>query len=137
MYVVVDVWGRLRFALQAAKGMNYLHELEPPVIHRDLKSENLLIDENMNCKVADFGICTFKCSTDYTMTSVGTPIYMAPEIICKTSRAYTTKVDVYSFGILLVEMYTGIRPYSCDRFRDMFPAEVGLPYLLFFDWWSR
>jgi serine/threonine protein kinase len=65
---------RLRMLLSAALGVNYLHTLEPVIIHRDLKSSNLLVDENWNVKVADFGFARLK-EDNATMTRCGTPCW--------------------------------------------------------------
>ena len=101
---------RLKFALNAAKGMSYLHEHQ--IIHRDLKPHNLLVNENWRCKVADFGISTHANESvdNSTADNIGTPYYMAPERF--NSNYYSEKVDVYAFGVLLCELYTGTRPYS-------------------------
>lgn len=100
----------LRVAQGIARGMHYLHTLPTPVIHRDLKPANILLEDNDNPRVGDFGISREDDGDDSTMTKIGTPLYSAPEIL--NDRVYTTKVDVYSFGILLWECITGTKPYS-------------------------
>jgi len=106
--------------------MEYLHTHQ--IIHRDIKSQNLLVDKDFSCKISDFGISTIKPKMECTMTSVGTPAYMAPEVINK--NRYTEKADIYSFGILLIELYTGSPPYSDDN-KAYSPAQ--LMYLVVHD----
>jgi len=110
---------KMRLAIDAARGMDYLHSCQPPIIHRDLKNSNLLIDKKWRCKVADFGISRIKPSRTQTMTLVGTPAYMAPEVI--SQNRYSEKGDVYSFGVLLNELHTGEPPYA-DL--NLFPEQV-------------
>eukprot|EP01119_Soliformovum_irregulare_P021472 TRINITY_DN7153_c0_g1_i2.p1 TRINITY_DN7153_c0_g1~~TRINITY_DN7153_c0_g1_i2.p1 ORF type:complete len:1103 (-),score=306.90 TRINITY_DN7153_c0_g1_i2:47-3286(-) len=110
---------KLRLAIDAASGMEYLHSRNPVIIHRDLKSSNLLIDKKWRCKVADFGVSRIKPFLTQTMTTVGTPAYMAPEVILKNE--YSEKVDVYSFGIVLNEIDTGQPPYGDST---LFPQQV-------------
>ena len=106
---------RLKLLTDAAKGMAYLHSRS--VIHRDLKPRNLLVSKKWECKVADFGASTIKASIEQTMTVVGTPAYMAPEVLSKVK--YSEKADIYSFGIILVEIYTGEKPYSGPEFSEI------------------
>jgi len=110
---------RIKLAKDAAKGIAYLHSRK--VIHRDLKSQNLLVNSKWVCKVADFGISTVKSHTR-TMTCIGTPVYMAPEVISKSK--YSEKADVYSFGIFLIELYTGAYPYSEDAYKSWNNAQL-------------
>jgi len=99
----------LKMAIDAARGMSYLHLFKPPIIHRDLKSANLLVDSSFTVKICDFGLSKTK-AIHYAMTGqTGTPGYMAPEIIA--SQKYTEKVDVYSFGIIFWELTTRQTPY--------------------------
>ncbi|QHN71166.1 serine/threonine protein kinase [Mollivirus kamchatka] len=93
----------------AALGVAYLHSRTPAIIHRDLKSSNLLVGDSLSMKVADFGFARIK-ETNATMTRCGTPCWTAPEII--TGERYTEKADVYSFGIIMWEVITGKRPYA-------------------------
>lgn len=100
-----------------AAGMAYLHELE--LVHRDLKPGNVLLDKGFHAKICDLGISrsvSHHDQLDAAMTAtVGTPWYMAPEVIdgqAEARAARATKVDVYSFGILVWEMYTRRQPYS-------------------------
>jgi serine/threonine protein kinase len=102
---------RLKLLLDAAKGMSYLHSRS--VIHRDLKPRNLLVSKNWVCKVADFGASTIS-ATSKTMTFIGTPAYMAPEVLAHTK--YSEKADVFAFGVILVEVYTGNPPYTGEEF---------------------
>lgn len=101
-------WARcLGIAADVARGMTYLHAHSPPILHRDLKSLNILIDENWRGKVADFGMTRFQ--EDGTMTQCGSPLWMSPEMV--RNDPYDEKSDVYSFAICLWEMYTRKIPY--------------------------
>ena len=91
--------------MDCCRGLAYLHSQEEPVLHRDLKSQNILITGNWIAKVADFGIS--RPAVLQTMTSgVGTTRWAAPEILKHKEQSgghYTTKADVYSFGVLIWE----------------------------------
>lgn len=88
-----------------------MHGQNPIIIHRDLKSLNLLLTEDLDCKVTDFGLSRFKAENDDKMTGqCGTYHWMAPEVI--NSEAYTEKADVYSVAIILWEIYTRAIPYD-------------------------
>eukprot|EP00771_Trimastix_marina_P003759 gnl/Trimastix_PCT/5135.p1 GENE.gnl/Trimastix_PCT/5135~~gnl/Trimastix_PCT/5135.p1 ORF type:complete len:353 (-),score=104.50 gnl/Trimastix_PCT/5135:45-1103(-) len=100
---------RLSFLLQTAKAMNYLHCFAPPMIHRDLKSPNILVDSTWTVKVADFGLTRLK--SDLKMTVCGTPWWSAPEILVDDTN-YSEKCDVYSFGIIVFEVLTRCLPYT-------------------------
>ncbi|CAL4978865.1 unnamed protein product [Urochloa decumbens] len=103
---------RYRIALGVARGLSYLHhDCIPAVIHRDIKSSNILLDHRMEARLSDFGLATLitKPGGSHVTTLVaGTFGYLAPEYF-DTGRA-TTKGDVYSYGVLLLELLTGKRP---------------------------
>jgi hypothetical protein len=100
---------QLSFAVQAARGVLYLHRLSPSLIHRDIKTSNLLVDKNWTVKVADFGL-TRAQQLNETMTICGTPAYCAPEVL--SNNRYSEKADVFSFGIVLYEIFARKIPYS-------------------------
>lgn len=101
---------RIRIALDVARGMNYLHSCRPPIVHRDLKSPNLLVDKDLTVKVCDFGLSRVRRSTWLSSKSqAGTPEWTAPEVL--RSQAYNEKSDVYSFGVILWELCTGQEPW--------------------------
>ncbi|KAL0429213.1 UNVERIFIED_CONTAM: Serine/threonine-protein kinase-like protein [Sesamum radiatum] len=101
-------WGRrIKLALQTAKAIDTLHSLNPPVIHRDIKSANVLIDRNFNARLGDFGLA-LRCVDDYRLRSTppaGTMGYLDPCYV--TPDNLSTKTDVFSFGILLLEIISG------------------------------
>ena len=98
---------RKKMALDIAKGVLYLHSFQPPILHRDLKSLNVLLDHACNAKLADFGWTRIKAKV---MTSkIGTYQWMAPEVIA--GFKYTEKADVFSFGVILWELATRKPPY--------------------------
>ncbi|RDX66078.1 putative serine/threonine-protein kinase, partial [Mucuna pruriens] len=107
---------RMNIILGTAKGLAYLHEgLEPKVVHRDVKSSNILLDRQWNSKVSDFGLAKLLYSEhSYVTTRVmGTFGYVAPEYAC--TGMLTEKSDVYSFGILIMEIITGRSPVDYSR----------------------
>ncbi|XP_047319245.1 serine/threonine-protein kinase-like protein At3g51990 [Impatiens glandulifera] len=100
-------WGRrIRFALQTAKAIHGLHSLNPPVIHRDIKSANVLIDRSFNARLGDFGLA-LRCGGDdyYSTPPAGTIGYLDPYYV--TPDNLSTKIDVFSYGILLLEIISG------------------------------
>ncbi|KAK8579737.1 hypothetical protein V6N12_070047 [Hibiscus sabdariffa] len=108
---VLDERQRLNMALDVARGMNYLHQLKPPIVHRDLKSPNLLVDSNYTVKVCDFGLSRSKANTFLSSkTAAGTPEWMAPEVLCDENS--NEKSDVYSFGVVLWELMTLQQPWK-------------------------
>ena len=102
---------RLKIAVGAARGLEYLHlKADPPVIYRDLKSSNILLDSEFNPKLSDFGLAKLGPVGDKTHVStrvMGTYGYCAPEY-ARTGKL-TPKSDIYSFGVVLLELITGRR----------------------------
>ncbi|KAF7851216.1 hypothetical protein BT93_L4317 [Corymbia citriodora subsp. variegata] len=116
-YSKLDWEIRLRIALEAAKGLEYLHEhINPPVIHRDFKSSNILLDKNFHAKVSDFGLAKLgseKAGGHVSTRVLGTQGYVAPEYAL--TGHLTTKSDVYSYGVVLLELLTGRVPVDMKR----------------------
>ncbi|XP_078161122.1 serine/threonine-protein kinase STY46-like [Carex rostrata] len=105
---VINLPTLIRIALDIAKGMDYLHQHN--IIHRDLKTANILIDDKEAIKIADFGVARVKSTSGVMTAETGTYRWMAPEIIAHTE--YDHKADVFSFGIMLWELLTIKIPYE-------------------------
>ncbi|XP_072996844.1 probable LRR receptor-like serine/threonine-protein kinase At1g06840 isoform X1 [Typha latifolia] len=115
----LDFSARLHIALGASKCILYLHtEADPPIFHRDIKASNILLDSKFNAKLADFGLSRLApvpdnegMIPDYVSTLVkGTPGYLDPEYFL--THKLTDKSDVYSLGVVFLELLTGMRPIS-------------------------
>lgn len=104
---------RLRMVKNAANGMLHLHTRSPPIIHRDLKSPNLLLTSEWVVKVADMGLGTLAEEANVGITTSGSirnPRWMAPEVI--NGESATTSSDVYSFGVIMWELLTWEAPFA-------------------------
>ncbi len=95
------------YACQILLGIHYLHSNN--IMYRDLKPENVLLDENGNACLSDFGISKIVDSKQITKSFVGTPEYVSPEIILQ--KGHNKMVDIWCFGVLLYEMAYGIPPF--------------------------
>ncbi|CAH2276566.1 serine threonine- kinase B-raf isoform X1 [Pelobates cultripes] len=118
-------------ARQTAQGMDYLHAKS--IIHRDLKSNNIFLHEDLTVKIGDFGLATVKSrwsgSHQFEQLS-GSILWMAPEVIrMQDKNPYSFQSDVYAFGIVLYELMTGQLPYANINNRDQIIFMVGRGYL--------
>jgi WNK lysine deficient protein kinase len=123
---VISKWCR-----QILDALNYMHTHNPAVLHRDLKCDNLFIDASEGIvKIGDFGLSREIANGEEAESKLGTPAYTAPEVY--TGR-YTTAVDIWSFGLCVLEMVTGETPYSeCANIGAIYlkVSAHGLPYAL-------
>uniref|UniRef100_A0A5B7A3W8 non-specific serine/threonine protein kinase n=1 Tax=Davidia involucrata TaxID=16924 RepID=A0A5B7A3W8_DAVIN len=113
---VMDWATRVKVAAGAARGIAYLHEdCHPRIIHRDIKSSNILVDNNFEAQVADFGLAklALDANTHVTTRVMGTFGYMAPEYA--SSGKLTEKSDVFSFGVVLLELITARKPVDASQ----------------------
>ncbi|KAG6409555.1 hypothetical protein SASPL_127595 [Salvia splendens] len=109
--IQIDEKRRIRMAMDVAKGMNYLHTSHPIIVHRDLKTPNLLVDKNWVVKVCDFGMSRLQHNTFLSSKSTaGTAEWMAPEVL--RNEPSNEKSDVYSFGVILWELATLRVPWT-------------------------
>ncbi|XP_073045658.1 proline-rich receptor-like protein kinase PERK15 [Primulina eburnea] len=127
----MDFHTRLRIAIGSAKGFAYLHEdCHPRIIHRDIKTANILLDYNFEAKVADFGLAKLSSDTNTHVSTriMGTFGYLAPEYA--SSGKLTEKSDVYSYGIMLLELITGRRPIDLSSDDDDSLVDWARPILI-------
>lgn len=111
----------IQLALDLARGLSYLHSKK--IVHRDVKSENMLLDSHRALKIADFGVARVEAQNPRDMTGeTGTLGYMAPEVL--DGKPYNRKCDVYSFGICFWEIYCCDMPYPDLSFAEVSSAVV-------------
>ncbi|CAI9088102.1 OLC1v1022342C1 [Oldenlandia corymbosa var. corymbosa] len=117
---MLDWAARKKIAIGSARGLAFLHHsCIPHIIHRDMKSSNVLIDENFEARVSDFGMARLVNALDTHLsvsTLAGTPGYVPPEYY--QSFRCTTKGDVYSYGVILLELLSGKKPIDTSEFGD-------------------
>ncbi|KAE8907269.1 hypothetical protein PF005_g8846 [Phytophthora fragariae] len=100
---------KVKIALHVAHALTYMHSLDPPMVHRDLKSKSILLNSDLDAKLTDFGASRERI--DRTMTAgVGTSLWMAPEMM--TGEKYDEKTDMFSFGVVLSEVDSNALPYA-------------------------
>ncbi|KAF3796070.1 Serine/threonine-protein kinase [Nymphaea thermarum] len=111
----------IQIALDLSRGLSYLHSRK--IVHRDVKTENMLLDSSRTLKIADFGVARVEAQNPKDMTGeTGTLGYMAPEVL--NGKPYNRKCDVYSFGICLWEIYCCEMPYPDLSFAEVSSAVV-------------
>ncbi len=117
---------RMQMAIEAARGMTWLHYGDPVFVHRDVKPANFLVTDNYSIKITDFGLSQATaqgCSLrDGKEGARGTPLWMAPEVL--EGKEFSTSADVYSFGIVLWEIFTRKEPFSQFRNYQKFKEAV-------------
>jgi mitogen-activated protein kinase kinase kinase len=105
------------FAGQILEGLEYLHS--KGILHRDLKADNILVEMSGICKISDFGISkrtADEAAGGGAATAMqGTVFWMAPEVINPQGKIYNTKIDIWSVGCVVLEMWAGMRPWSGDE----------------------
>lgn len=99
------------------QGLNYLHTRNPPVVHRDIKGANILVDVNFTVKLSDFG-CSKRSNETTSFTTIGSIPWMAPEVI-QQQDGYGRKADIWSLGCVLIEMATAEKPWGNGAFENV------------------
>lgn len=116
---------RVGMAVKIARGISYLHSsLADPIIHRDIKTANIFIDHDLEPKIGDFTLVRQLVSneTQFSQNIIGTSVYMPPEAF---RGDISTKFDTFSFGIVLLELLTGLKPFQEDASEDLFTYITG------------
>ena len=106
-----------RMIMDTCRGMSFLHLHKPPIVHRDLKGQNILVDDNWHCKVADFGLSQLEKEfipddSIVNRQQGGTILWAAPELLTSEQEVATEASDVYSFGVVLFEFLYRETPYQ-------------------------
>ena len=113
-------------------GVEYCHRHN--VVHRDLKPENLLLDQNLNVKIADFGLSNMMTDGEFLRTSCGSPNYAAPEVI--SGKLYAgPEVDIWSCGVILYALLCGTLPFDDEHVPTLFRKIKCMYRLLTFENW--
>ncbi|KAI4330450.1 hypothetical protein MLD38_028740 [Melastoma candidum] len=108
---------RVKIALGTAHALEYLHEVcSPSIIHKNVKSANILLDSDLNPHVSDCGLATFLSNAEQILNQNAGSGYSAPEV--SMTGQYTLKSDVYSFGVVMLELLTGRKPFDNSRQRS-------------------
>ncbi|XP_068318342.1 probable serine/threonine-protein kinase WNK5 isoform X1 [Pyrus communis] len=117
-YQRVNIGAVKNWSRQILRGLAYLHKLDPPVIHRDLKCDNIFVNGHLGqVKIGDLGLAAILRGTQHAHSVIGTPEFMAPELY---DEEYNELVDIYAFGMCVLEMLTSEYPYSeCSN-----PAQI-------------
>ncbi|CAI8612927.1 unnamed protein product [Vicia faba] len=117
-YKKVDIQALKNWTRQILSGLEYLHTNNPPVIHRDLKCDNIFVNGHKGeVKIGDLGLAAILCKSQLAQSVIGTPEFMAPELY---EEKYNELVDIYSFGMCMIEMLTLELPYNeCSN-----PAQI-------------
>ncbi|KAE9035862.1 hypothetical protein PF010_g18672 [Phytophthora fragariae] len=101
---------KFQLAIDTVEALIYVHSFDPPMVHRDLKSRNVLISADMHAKLTDFGTTRYRSNDDTMTIGVGTGRWVAPEVISGSTQ-YDQSADIFSFGVLLTEIDTHSLPY--------------------------
>ena len=116
----------VKLTRQSTSALTYLHELDPPITHRDLKTNNMLLEfrteDDLSIKIGDFGLSTAK---DKLQTWLGTPIYCAPQFYgsrmedgCLMAHEYTPAVDMWSLGVAIADLLCGLPKHQYKHHQD-------------------
>ena len=103
---------------ETISALQYLHSFKPPIIHRDIKPKNLLLNEGGRVLLADYGWSNFNVEGDVRKTFCGTPEYIAPEMLMK--KGHDTRVDIWSIGILMFELLSGYSPFVAKSNQELY-----------------
>ncbi|XP_074311884.1 putative serine/threonine-protein kinase WNK5 [Silene latifolia] len=120
----VDIRAIKNWARQILRGLAHLHSLDPPVIHRDIKCDNIFVNGHLGqVKIGDLGLAAILRGSRHAHSVIGTPEFMAPELY---EEEYNELVDVYSFGMCVLEMLTSEYPYSeCSNSAQIYKKVTG------------
>lgn len=119
---------RINIAVKVARGILYLHSFQgDPIVHRDIKTANILLDDNLDPKIGDFTLVRQietqpVGETHYSQNVIGTSVYMSPEAF---RGDISKKTDVFSYGIVLFELLTGLRPFDDESNEDLLTFIIG------------
>ena len=119
-WVVVKKWMR-----DILKGLEYLHTQDPPIVHRDVKCDNVFIDKSQgHIRIGDLGLARHRSEEEQNLTVLGTPAFMAPEMFAE-GGTYGTKIDIYAAGMVLIEILTQEYPYmECNSTPQVMKAII-------------